>query len=225
GPTLVALTQPCFELVAQSGTGQIKGFHPQSPAGKLIALHQDYFSKYDLEFVDPYLGRGGFGASTAQFLAAYSLWLHREDHHHDMEKIFDYKHLLETYNKVATHEHLASLKEFDSAELEKAFAKAKDSFENHRSDLFIDAVNTYAMNLQALGFTCEPTLQLLNAIRLLSGVKAAKGCGALGADVLFVLVAKDQASELKNFCQKNNLSIVASHQHLSAGFHVSEKEK
>jgi len=195
-----------------------------------------------------------------------------------MEKIFDYKHLLETYNKVAwsgqgyapsgadligqlkgsltffekrrgvlsvaswpftdlefylvrtgnkvaTHEHLASLKEFDSAELEKAFAKAKDSFENHRSDLFIDAVNTYAMNLQALGFTCEPTLQLLNAIRLLSGVKAAKGCGALGADVLFVLVAKDQASELKNFCQKNNLSIVASHQHLSAGFHVSEKEK
>ncbi|HEX7674026.1 MAG TPA: hypothetical protein VF412_07640 [Bdellovibrio sp.] len=276
GPTLLGLTQPCFELIVKSGTGDLGTIHPDSPAGKFVFTHQDYFSKYDFEFKDPYQGRGGFGASTAQFLGVYSLWLYKEDAQRDMEKLFDIKHMLETYNSVAwngqglppsgadlvgqlkgsltffekrrgylsvaswpftdlefylihtgnkvqTHEHLKTLGEFDSSGLEKSFNMAKESFETHQSSLFVDAVNLYAMNLKALDFTCEPTLKLLTDIRSLAGVKAAKGCGALGADVLFVLTAKDQSLELKTYCQKHGLAIVASQSQISAGLSVGVK--
>lgn len=274
GPTLVALTKPNFELVVRRNHGASQGreaaIHPDSPAGKFISAHADYFSQFELEFKDPYQGKGGFGASTAQFLGVYSLWLYKEVHHQDMEKIFDVKHLLSSYNKVAwngegfapsgadlvgqlkgsltffekqnglisiaswpfadlefylihtgrklaTHEHLRSLQEFDASKLEKSFSLAKTSFETHQSKLFVEAVNLYAQNLQALGFTCEPTLDLLKDIRKLSGVKAAKGCGALGADVLFVVVAKEQSLDLKKYCQEKNISIVASQQQISLG--------
>ncbi len=278
GPTLVALTHPNFELIAKKkGTGSLGTIHLDSPAGKFISAYSDYFAEFDLEFKDPYQGKGGFGASTAQFLGVYSLWLYKEAHQQDMEKLFDLKHLLDAYNKVAwngqgfapsgadlvgqlkgsltffekkkgllsvaswpfmdlefylihtgnklaTHEHLRALTDFDDTGLEKSFAMAKRSFETHQSELFVEAVNLYAMNLQALGFTCEPTLKLLGEMRKLSGIKAIKGCGALGVDVLFAVVAKDQSQELKMYCQKNNLSIVSSHQQISAGLQVSVKE-
>lgn len=277
GPTLVALTQPKFEMIAKKGTGQFGAIHADSPAGKFIASYRDYFMQFDLEFKDPYQGKGGFGASTAQFLAVYSLWLYKEVHHHDMEKLFDIKHLLETYNKVAwngqgfapsgadlvgqlkgsltffekksgllsvaswpfadlefylvhtgnkvaTHEHLRSLQAFDSAGLEASFTMAKTSFELANSEQFLEAVNQYAANLQALGFTCEPTLELLNEIRKLPGIKAVKGCGALGADVLFAVIAKGQSEEFKNYCQKKSLAIVSSYQQISSGLSYLTKE-
>ncbi|MDG0817405.1 hypothetical protein [Bdellovibrio svalbardensis] len=277
GPTLVALTQPNFELIAHKGSGSLGTIHSDSPAGKFISTYPDYFRQFDLEFKDPYQGKGGFGASTAQFLGVYSLWLYKEAHHQDMHKLVDLRHLLEAYNKVAwngqgfppsgadlvgqvkgsltffekkkglvsvaswpfadlefylihtgnklaTHEHLRALGDFDSSGLEKSFAIAKSSFETHQSEMFVEAVNLYAMNLQALGFTCEPTLKLLADIRKHSGIKAIKGCGALGVDVLFAVVAKEQSQELKNYCQKNGLSIVASHHQISSGEQVSVKE-
>lgn len=277
GPTLVALTHPNFELIVKENGAGLGSIHPDSPAGKFVAAHQEYFNKFGLEFKDPYQGKGGFGASTAQFLGVYSLWLYKEAHQQDMEKLFDFKHLLETYNKyawngqgfppsgadlvgqlkgsltffekkrgflsvaswpftdlefylihtghkLATHEHLRALNEFDSSGLEKSFAMAKESFETHQSELFVQAVNLYAMNLQALGFTCDNTLKLLSEIRPLAGVKAVKGCGALGSDVLLAVVAKDQSLALKTYCQQKGLVIVSSHQQISSGLQVSVKE-
>ncbi|MBO9666335.1 MAG: hypothetical protein J7501_05930 [Bdellovibrio sp.] len=277
GPTLVALSKPCFELKAKKGSGSLGIIHPESPAGKFIAAHSEYFQKFDLEFVDPYQGLGGFGASTAQFLGAYALWLYKEPHLQGMEQVFDYKHLLATYtefawngqgtppsgadligqmkgsltffekrrgmlsvlgwpfedlefylihtgNKVPTHEHLKTLKEFDSSGLEKAFAKVYESFGPQNSEGLIEGVQAYAAELKTLGFTCEPTLELLEDIRALEGVKAAKGCGALGSDVLFVITGRGQATALENYCQNKKLKIVSSHRQISSGLQVSEKE-
>jgi mevalonate kinase len=60
-------TAPCFELTL---TTQKKpsGIHPESPAG-LWWQHQNLGQS--LLWSDPYAGRGGLGASSAQFLASY----------------------------------------------------------------------------------------------------------------------------------------------------------
>lgn len=277
GPTLVALSKPCFELKAQAGAGSIGTIHPESPAGQFISKHSEFFKKFDLEFVDPYQGLGGFGASTAQFLGVYALWLHKEPHMQGMESMFDYKHLLSTYtefawngqgtppsgadligqmkgsltffekrrgmlsvanwpfedldfylihtgNKVPTHEHLKTLKDFDSSGLEKSFNKVQAAFSQQSSELLIEGVKDYAAELLALNFTCEPTLALLKEIRSLNGVMAAKGCGALGSDVLFVITRRHEAPALENYCQNKNLKIVSSHRQISLGLQVSEKE-
>ncbi len=67
GPSLVATTGPNFVVSFTSGTGQ-HPFHPNSPAGRWISRYKDFFSKMDVAFNDPYQ-TGGFGASTAQFIA------------------------------------------------------------------------------------------------------------------------------------------------------------
>ena len=277
GPTLFFLSQPCFELLAKAGTGLVVGIHPESPAGLFIQQHPAVFSKFDLQFKDAYQNAGGFGASTAQFLSVYAMSLIPDHAHQDMEKLFDLKHLLESYyqvawkgegqrpsgadvvaqmkgaytffekrksavsnsnwpfenldfhivhtgNKVATHEHLKSLKDFDPSGLEGAFALVRLAFEKQSEDDFVQGVRSYAAALQQLGFTCEPTLKLLAEVRELPGVLAAKGCGALGADVIFVVTRKGESSPLLDLCQSKGLKVMASRADVASGLQIQVKE-
>lgn len=80
-PALVAAVGPRFELlrtVDESKEGVCLDFHPRSPVGRFLdrmrATGRDEIFKAQgltLEFKDPFEGRGGFGASTAQFALLY----------------------------------------------------------------------------------------------------------------------------------------------------------
>lgn len=273
GPTLVFLSHPCFEMTVTKGQGHHGAIHPESPAGLFVSKHADYFSQFDLNFQDPYFGKGGFGASTAQFLSVYALWLYKEQAQQDMEKLLDFKHLLEAYyevawkgqglrpsgadlvgqlkgsltffekrqglisvkswpfmdlefslihtgNKVATHEHLKNLANFDGTSLEKSFAVIRESFEKQEEALFVQGVNSYAQALQDLGFTCNETLSLLSDLHQVPGVLAAKGCGALGADVVLAVTKKEQTQSLQKFCETRGLSILSSSKNISSGLQL-----
>lgn len=270
GPTLVFLSQPYFKFTVTKGSGSFPELHPQSPAGRFITKYKSYFDQFDAQFEDPYQGKGGFGASTAQFLSCYALWLYKDAAQQDMEKLLDIKHLLEEYyfaawtgegirpsgadlvgqlkgsltffekrkglisvkswpfrdldffvihtgNKIATHEHLKNLPEFNSDGLEKSFAVIKESFDTEDGKLFVQGINAYAQELANLNFTCDETLILLQEIRKLNGVKAAKGCGALGADVILAVTLKNETDEFKKYCERRGLPILASSNDLGAG--------
>lgn len=73
GPSLVITHFPRFELaITQANVPTVFGISPDSPAGKYITDHQDDFARLALTFQDPHQGKGGFGASTAQFLLTYA---------------------------------------------------------------------------------------------------------------------------------------------------------
>lgn len=273
GPTLVFASEPRFELVAEKGVGQLNGIHIDSPAGKFIQKHADFFKNFDLSFRDPYQGKGGFGASTAQFLSVYAMNEWQDAVYHEPQQLLDYKDLLECYyevawngqgtrpsgadligqlkgnltlfeksagkisiipwpfgdldfalvhtgNKVATHEHLKSLGSFEASSLEKAFAEIRQGLESQNADALIAGVNNYSSALQALGFTCAETMTLLNEVRQIPGVKAVKGCGALGADVILVVFEKNHKADLEKYLNTKNLSITASRSQMSAGLSV-----
>lgn len=265
GPTLVFLSKPCFVLEVKSGQGAVDSIHPESPAGRYIHKYRDDFKNVDLQFQDSYQGRGGFGASTAQFLGCYAF--------HERAQKFDLKHLLQEYyeaawngegtrpsgadligqwhgsmtffdkkndllsvkawpfvgldfflihtgHKVATHEHLKNLESFDSSLLEQSFAKIRTSFESLMNEDFIDGIRSYAAELVRLGFTCAETQKLLIEIQKIDGVLAAKGCGALGADVVLVVTDKSTGILLERFCKVRGLSIVCSSENISQGLRV-----
>ncbi|MCC2678154.1 MAG: hypothetical protein K0R29_730 [Pseudobdellovibrio sp.] len=68
GPALGLATAPCFEFTV-AGSNAVT-FHPESPAGKYLAKHESLSA---VSFSDPYSAagiRGGFGRSTAEYLAA-----------------------------------------------------------------------------------------------------------------------------------------------------------
>jgi hypothetical protein len=68
-PALVAALPPRFELRRGEGIPQ---FHPESPVARLLAwLHGRGVAISGFAFEDPLDGRGGFGASTAQFATLY----------------------------------------------------------------------------------------------------------------------------------------------------------
>lgn len=77
-PAVVAAVGPRFQLLAERtedlADSEARGFHPKSPAAKLLDWASSMRAPIDelqLRFEDPFEGAGGFGASTAQFALAY----------------------------------------------------------------------------------------------------------------------------------------------------------
>lgn len=73
GTGLIACLPPRFSLgvhAAPEGGDAVASFHPQSPAGRLLARLReadDSITRHHLLFEDPLHGSGGFGGSTAEF--------------------------------------------------------------------------------------------------------------------------------------------------------------
>lgn len=65
---IVLTTSPCFELTL-SDQADSQGIHPDSPAG--LWWKEQNIKSHSLIWHDPYLGCGGLGASSAQFLGSY----------------------------------------------------------------------------------------------------------------------------------------------------------
>lgn len=75
-PALILNTQPRFELRASrprdvQDEGLI-GISKSSPAGVWLREREPLLLGWRLEFVDPHAGRGGLGASSAQYLLAHA---------------------------------------------------------------------------------------------------------------------------------------------------------
>jgi mevalonate kinase len=70
GPSILASTSPRFELRVSDNDTAVVGSHPfaeASPAGRYFARHSGALSDLRFEFLDHHLGKGGLGASSAQF--------------------------------------------------------------------------------------------------------------------------------------------------------------
>lgn len=87
GPSVVAMTRPCFEFswtaIEKQSTQPLElqhAFHTDSPAGRLLGelyKKRPDCSDYRITFHDPHFGKGGLGASTAEFIGAWAFeqWL------------------------------------------------------------------------------------------------------------------------------------------------------
>ena len=251
GPCLLMSSKPRFELLAQNrapgSMGELSGIHPDSPAGSFVRTHADFFANYDLHFQDPHRGRGGWGASTAQFLTVYALKLWPESKELETLEPLSLSGLLESYwnhawngdghrpsgsdliaqykgaltlfekrsglvssfrwnfpdidfaliptgQKLATHEYLRALGEFDSSSIEVAMKLIHSSLQTYNPDDFVAGIRANADALQSLGLAAPKTQELLDMYLEKPGVLAAKGCGAMGADVILVVYSQKQTS-------------------------------
>lgn len=80
GPSIVVSTRPRFVLRAEPRFNPSEKptlpFNEMSPAGRYFERHKSDLSKWRLSFEDPHAGRGGLGASSAQW--ALLCALHRD---------------------------------------------------------------------------------------------------------------------------------------------------
>jgi mevalonate kinase len=209
------------------------------------------------DWYDPYHGRGGLGASSAQFLSLYrarQIMLNLPESAADLlEQYWCFAWsgkgfrpsgydvlaqssgrcvviegggvptksvawpfptlgflLLHTGQKLATHTHLQTLSDISAMKaLVSLAAQACVAFETYDSALFIEKVNAYHAHLLHLGLVAPYTEHCINALIEREDVLAAKGCGAMGADVLLILTPISRLDRLQHALRAQGWEILA----------------
>lgn len=261
GPSLVLTTNPCFEVHFQEGIG-VHPFHLDSPAGKYINLHADYFCNWDIHFTDPYEGQGGFGASTAQFIAVSLMRTHSDDFSqenffttkkqvaidvwNEYQDIFSHKMghvktplrpsgadlvaqvsgeldyfdglkkshetllwpfadkdvlLYKTAQKISTHDHLERVRlsgEILVTQMRPIVQRSIAALKSGQWEAWLLAQVQFSDVLAGNDLVHPDTELLLEKIRPISGVISARGCGALGADVIAITIDKENKTEVSS---------------------------
>ncbi|MDF1757196.1 MAG: hypothetical protein P1U74_02730 [Legionellaceae bacterium] len=97
--------------------------------------------------------------------------------------------LIHTGKKLATHHHLQKMNGFQSLdELSSIIGLALSAFMDGNGASLIYAVNSYHEELLKLDLVAKHSIEMINELRKIDKILAVKGCGALGADVLLVII-------------------------------------
>ncbi|WP_131783193.1 mevalonate kinase family protein [Legionella gresilensis] len=260
-PAIILTTEPNFELTIKENVSSL--IHSNSPAGRFWCEQGQSLNQ--LEWVDPYHGKGGLGASSAQFIGAYLADCHLKGDLPRDEKLlnnyyqyawhgqgvkpsgydviaqsqhgcvyinnsnkticcFDWVFkdisfiLLHTGNKLATHSHLESAQLLPGfVNLKSIVKQAENAFKVSDSEKLIDAIDAYQRALTELYLVAPTTLEFLKQFKTNKDILAAKGCGALGMDILLLIVSSHKLNTLVDNLRKEQWLVLATSQDLFQG--------
>ncbi|SRR5579883_310738 len=270
--TLLLSSEPRFKLIVKPHVQNslvMEGIHPDSPGGRLIYSRADFYQQYHIQFIDPYQGLGGFGASSAQFLMLTALYCYAHSlpindtellasymelawsgegippsgadliaqlygslclYHKSKSKIaifsWPFSHidygLIHTGHKLATHHYLKQSIHFDVEPLEKIVVQGIMALEKSDSKEFIQAINHYADALKMQDLIQPTTQTILQLLLTHPDIYAAKGCGALGTDVIFILFNRKKQKDILNWIKDNKLYLITYGHEVSNGIEIGE---
>lgn len=124
--------------------------------------------------------------------------------------------LVHTGHKLATHHHLESMAQpGHDSDLSNLVDSARVAFERVDSGRVIDAVNGYHQALATRQLVAEHSLQLINRLKSKLNPLAIKGCGAMGSDVLLLVVLNNQLSACIKAVKDAGLVTLATNQDLN----------
>jgi mevalonate kinase len=130
--------------------------------------------------------------------------------------------LIRTGKKLATHEHLRAAGSHSQAALHEALRPAvelaRTAIESCNEQNLVEAVSRAASALRNAGLAAPGTLELLERLGSVPGlVRAAKGCGAMGADVVLVVHDRSERARIKAWAEGEGLMTCGTNADLGAG--------
>jgi mevalonate kinase len=123
--------------------------------------------------------------------------------------------LFATGVKVPTHTHLSELNELPMAQLKESAQKFNLAFMNLDKQALVDSMNDFRNTLLESKLELANTTDWINKVKGLEGVLAVKGCGAMGADVVVVLVEKAAESSVISGLKSLGLNSIVSKDQLT----------
>jgi mevalonate kinase len=126
--------------------------------------------------------------------------------------------LLATGAKEATHTHLETLDHLDVEDLADCVELVAGALERSDSGNLISGINEYAEMLRFKNLVSRNTLDLISQAFRWPGVVAAKGCGALGADVILVVYEINKAFDLLYHVERSSMTVLSGHEQISEGW-------
>jgi hypothetical protein len=131
--------------------------------------------------------------------------------------------LIHTGKKLATHHHLQALTlDNQLDDLHDITEQGVDAFCHRDSALFIDSVNEYRSALYSLKLVANHTIDMTDELLQWPEVMAAKGCGAMGADVILLLTSKTTRLQLCEKLAQKKVHILATPDELYRGHALIE---
>ncbi len=124
--------------------------------------------------------------------------------------------LFHTGKKLKTHSHLDKLDLPSSKlnQLAEIVGGGLFAFEREEASYLVEAVERYAKALDSLGLVALHTQQILANFSAEKGVLALKGCGAMGSDVVAMIVDKQEVHQIKHQVTQKGFKILATSQDL-----------
>jgi len=131
--------------------------------------------------------------------------------------------LLRTGHKIATHTHLEALGKFPTTTFRALVEQALAGLQQQDSQLLVTAIKDYAQVLAQCQFVLPQTATLLHALMQQPFVLAAKGCGAMGADVVLVITSTENRSDLAIWAKLQGLAVIANSDDITIGIKHENK--
>ena len=130
----------------------------------------------------------------------------------DLEMIF-----IRTGKKVPTHHHLKEDIDIPEDELTNLVHEARRSLLELNEELFLDSIKSYCDCLDRHQLLAAGSRSLIDQLYETGFVRAAKGCGALGADIILAVVSSSDKDKAFKWLEQNGLSVVATSNHIGSG--------
>jgi hypothetical protein len=96
--------------------------------------------------------------------------------------------------KIATHTHLRELAAFDIEDLQKCTLGVRESFGNNDEEALVKNVRFFFDLLIKNNLVFDNSIRIVERLLKVRGIRAAKGCGASGADTVLVIFEKSEIS-------------------------------
>ena len=133
--------------------------------------------------------------------------------------------LLHTKQKLTTHHHLQTMTLPSNVDqLATIVENGKMAFERIDSQGIVDAVNAYQQHLLHRNLVADHSMHYIETFKKKSGVLAAKGCGAMGADVLLLITRSSEQDALAQSLAGQSWQILASNKDLYMGKPLIESD-
>ena len=128
--------------------------------------------------------------------------------------------LVRTHQKVATHQHLGELKRDALSLMVPPAQECVAAFGTAPPEVFIGKLNEFTDTLIRSGLRAAPTATLVEQVSAQAWCVFAKGCGALGADVILIIHPAGDRDAVKTYLRKQHLNVLATDRDLSHGLEV-----
>ena len=133
--------------------------------------------------------------------------------------------LARTGEKIATHIHLNQLRLREIEALRLPVRMVWQGMIEADEDMFLSGLNRFAERLEKKDWVAPSTRSLMKRLSFIEEIVGMKGCGALGADVLFIAYRSTPDSDLLRQLKDLGLEIVATSDDLCPGFEKARPDK
>ena len=126
--------------------------------------------------------------------------------------------LVHTGQKCQTHKHLNQIDDIQSfSTWGTILDQAWNCWAKKDSKGFSEQVLNYHEQLLLVDKVAHHTRQMLNVIQPIQGVECAKGCGAMGADTIWLMCQREAIPEIKYQLNQKAIHIIADDTHVHEG--------